>query len=102
MFPAKRSLRNISVTCLLLFLLTTSTTTHSQPRLQVWAERYDDEFDNSFYPILNADLSYKSFQITYWSSVDQGIYPYVNIIYNWRSWAISINPLKPDIYNYTI
>src|SRR5690606_15878645 len=80
---------------------------NSQLTATAWTERYEDQYDNTFYPTINGDLTYKfkdssSIQFTYWSNVDYYIYPYVNIIGNWRKWSVSINPLKPDIYNYTI
>lgn len=81
--------------------------TSAQVKLSLWCEKYEDVYDNSFYPIINGDLSYtfkdsSSIQFTYWSNTDTYIYPYVNIIGNWRNWSVAINPLKPDIYNYTI
>lgn len=79
----------------------------AQVTIKTWCEKYEDQYDNTFYPIINGEITYtfkdsSSLQFTYWSNTDTYIYPYVNIVLNWRKWVVSVNPLTPDIYNYTI
>jgi hypothetical protein len=79
----------------------------AQAKAAVWVEKYEDEYERSYYPVVNGDFSYtfkkgNYVQFTYWSNVNKYIYPYLNLNYNWRNWQISFNPLKPDIYNYKI
>jgi len=94
---------------LLSLLLISSLVVHSQNvKAYFGVEKYKDQYDNSYYPIVWTDFSYTfndsitSLQFTYWSNTNGYISPYINLNLNWRGWQISYNPLKPDIYNYKI
>lgn len=90
---------------LLSFLILLTLKSQGQIKLEAWCEKFQD-LERNIYSIINADLSYtfkdsNSVQFTYWSTIPDH-WPYLNFIVNWRSWSVSLNPLKPDIYNYTI
>lgn len=95
---------------LILFILLFYVSNCQRLDLQGTIEKFEDEFENSYYPIWIGQLTYylskedtvRFVQITYWSNTDIPIYPYINIIYYSIGFWISINPLKADIYNPTV
>src|SRR5690242_16849129 len=70
-------------------------------------EKYEDVFENSYYPIWTGDITYylnysdtsKYIQISGWGDAEDRSFIYINITLVTRNFWLSINPFIADLYN---
>src|SRR5688572_1315636 len=94
---------------LILLLLVCYLALCQRVNIQGSVEKYEDVFENSYYPIWTGSFTYycnientKYVEFSSWGDAEEKSFIYINITFNLKALWISINPLRADIYNPSI